>query len=116
MRPQDLVPGQVLPRALEIPREIELDGEACRAQGREVGQQANTLKTRIEAALGKRQQVLRSALLEGLAFREAIDITLPGRPIARGSLHPLTATRYEIIEGFQHLGVSVAEGREVELD
>jgi len=83
---------------------------------REVGQQANTLKTRIEAALGKRQQVLRSALLEGLAFREAIDITLPGRPIARGSLHPLTATLYEIIEVFQHLGFSVAEGPEVELD
>ncbi|MFQ5802534.1 MAG: phenylalanine--tRNA ligase subunit alpha [Candidatus Methylomirabilales bacterium] len=83
---------------------------------RAVGQQANTLKTRIEAALGKRQQALRAAILEGLAFREAIDITLPGRPIARGSLHPLTATLYEIIEVFQHLGFSVAEGPEVELD
>ena len=83
---------------------------------REVGQQANALKARIEAALEARQQALRAALLDDLAVREAIDITLPGRPIQRGSLHPITATLYEIVEIFQRLGFSVAEGPEVELD
>jgi len=83
---------------------------------REVGQQANALKVRIEAALEARQQALRAALLDDLAVREAIDITLPGRPIQRGSLHPITATLYEIVEIFQRLGFSVAEGPEVELD
>jgi phenylalanyl-tRNA synthetase alpha chain len=83
---------------------------------REVGRQANVLKARIEAALEARQQTLRAALLDELAVREAIDITLPGRPVPRGSLHPITATMYEIVEIFQHLGFSVAEGPEVELD
>ena len=83
---------------------------------REVGQQANALKARIEAALERREQALRAALLDELAVREAIDITLPGRPIQRGSLHPITATLYEIVEIFQRLGFSVAEGPEVELD
>ena len=83
---------------------------------REVGQQANALKARIEAALEARQQAVRAALLDELAVREAIDITLPGRPIQRGSLHPITATLYEIVEIFQRLGFSVAEGPEVELD
>jgi len=83
---------------------------------REVGQQANALKARIEAALEARQQALRAGLLDELAVREAIDITLPGRPIQRGSLHPITATLYEIVEIFQRLGFSVAEGPEVELD
>jgi phenylalanyl-tRNA synthetase alpha chain len=83
---------------------------------REVGQQANALKVRIEAALEARQQALRAALLDDLAVREAIDITLPGRPIQRGSLHPITATLYEVVEIFQRLGFSVAEGPEVELD
>ena len=83
---------------------------------REVGQQANALKARIEAALEARQQTLRAVLLDDLAVREAIDITLPGRPVPQGSLHPITATLYEIVEIFQHLGFSVAEGPEVELD
>ncbi len=83
---------------------------------REGGQPANALKAHIEAKLQERQQGLRVALHEGLAVRDAIDITLPGRPVRRGSLHPLTATLYEIVEIFQHLGFSVAEGPEVELD
>ncbi len=83
---------------------------------REVGQQSNVLKAKIEVALQEKQQALRSAVLDQLAVREGIDITLPGRPIPRGSFHPLTATLYEIIEVFQHLGFSVAEGPEVELD
>src|SRR3989304_5246342 len=83
---------------------------------RAVGQQANALKARIEAALEARQQTLRAVLLDDLAVREAIDITLPGRPVPQGSLHPITATLYEIVEIFQHLGFSVAEGPEVELD
>lgn len=83
---------------------------------REVGRQANALKAKIEAALQERHDVLRAALHEGLIVRDAIDITLPGRPVRRGSLHPLIATLYEIVEIFQHLGFSVAEGPEVELD
>ncbi|MFQ5847532.1 MAG: phenylalanine--tRNA ligase subunit alpha [Candidatus Methylomirabilales bacterium] len=83
---------------------------------REVGRQANALKAKVEARLLERQHALRVALQEGLLVREAIDITLPGRPVRRGSLHPLTATLYEIVEIFQRLGFSVAEGPEVELD
>ncbi|MFQ5881612.1 MAG: phenylalanine--tRNA ligase subunit alpha [Candidatus Methylomirabilales bacterium] len=83
---------------------------------REIGQQANTLKARIEALLEKRQQALQAALLGGLAVQERIDITLPGRPVQAGYLHPLTVILYEIVEIFQGLGFSVAEGPEVELD
>lgn len=83
---------------------------------REVGRQANVLKGKIESALQERHDVLRTALHDGLAVRDAIDVTLPGRPVRRGSLHPLTATLYEIVTIFQHLGFAVAEGPEVELD
>jgi phenylalanyl-tRNA synthetase alpha chain len=83
---------------------------------REIGQQSNALKAKIEAALEKRQEALRAILLGELAVREGIDITLPGRPVGLGSLHPITATLYEIVEIFQRLGFAVAEGPEVELD
>jgi phenylalanyl-tRNA synthetase alpha chain len=83
---------------------------------REVGQRANTLKAKVEAALEARLGTLQSAALGGLASREWIDITLPGRPVQVGRLHPLMATMYEIVEIFRGLGFSVAEGPEVELD
>lgn len=83
---------------------------------REVGRQANVLKGKIESALQDRHHALRTALHDALAVRDAIDVTLPGRPVRRGSLHPLTATLYEIVAIFQHLGFAVAEGPEVELD
>lgn len=83
---------------------------------REIGRRANVLKAKFETALQERQEVLRAAIRDTLAVRDAIDITLPGRPVWRGSLHPLTATLYEIIEIFRRLGFSVAEGPEVELD
>ena len=47
---------------------------------------------------------------------ERIDITLPGRPLTLGSVHPLTVVFREIIEVFSHLGFEIAEGPEVELD
>jgi len=47
---------------------------------------------------------------------EEIDLTLPSIPNQVGSLHPLNLTRYKIIEIFERLGFSVADGPEVEDD
>jgi len=47
---------------------------------------------------------------------EAIDVTLPGRRLPVGHLHPITVVREEICEIFGRLGFSVVEGPEVETD
>ena len=52
---------------------------------------------------------------EGL-LRERIDVTLPGRGVRHGSLHPVTQVREEICRIFAGFGFSVVEGPEVELD
>jgi len=52
---------------------------------------------------------------EGL-LREKIDVTLPGRGVRHGILHPVTQVREEICRIFASLGFSVVEGPEVELD
>src|SRR5260370_38865574 len=44
------------------------------------------------------------------------DLTLPGRRPPPGPVHPLTRVTEEIIEVFEGLGFSVAEGPEVESD
>jgi len=86
------------------------------ADKRAYGQGFNRLKKRVEAALAVRDSEL--AARERAARRgvERIDVTLPGRRPATGSLHPVTLVMLEIEAIFRGLGYSVAEGPEVEDD
>jgi phenylalanyl-tRNA synthetase alpha chain len=57
------------------------------------------------------------ALLPGRCFRyEAIDVTTPGRPIRRGSLHPINETIGRMAEIFGRFGFVVYEAPEIEDD
>ena len=60
--------------------------------------------------------MLGSAELEGRLAAEAVDVTTPGRPIRRGTLHPINATIGEIAEIFGQFGFVVYESPEIEDD
>ena len=47
---------------------------------------------------------------------ETVDVTTPGRPIRRGSLHPIVETAREIADVFAQFGFVVYEGPEIEDD
>ena len=83
---------------------------------RTVGAAANKLKERLETGLLERQQAVKEAEAAGLQSAEAIDVTLPGRPVALGRLHPITQTLREICGAFVSMGFQVMEGPEVEWD
>ena len=81
-----------------------------------VGAVANEVRQRVDAALEARGQTVRgSALLTRLAV-ETTDVTTPGRPIHRGSLHPISETIREIARIFDQFGFVVYEGPEIEDD
>ncbi|NNL77491.1 MAG: phenylalanine--tRNA ligase subunit alpha, partial [Desulfobacterales bacterium] len=46
----------------------------------------------------------------------SIDVSLPGRVLACGALHPVTQTNQQICDIFSNLGFDIAEGPEVESD
>lgn len=81
-----------------------------------VGAIANAVRTTIESALAERTSSLRSSELDERLRRESIDVTTPGRPIDRGTLHPINETIAEIAEIFGRFGFVVHEGPEVEDD
>jgi phenylalanyl-tRNA synthetase alpha chain len=81
-----------------------------------VGQAANEVKQRLEAAFQAAQTTLRAELLNKALDAERIDVTLPGRPVTRGGLHPTTIILRQITSFFQSIGYQVVEGPEVELD
>jgi phenylalanyl-tRNA synthetase alpha chain len=81
-----------------------------------VGAVANTVRGAIETALAERGTHLRgSALTERLAA-ETLDVTTPGRPIRRGSLHPSIEAMGEIAGIFAQFGFVVYESPEIEDD
>jgi phenylalanyl-tRNA synthetase alpha chain len=87
-----------------------LDPEARRV----VGQEANRAKEALEAALAQALAALKDAAR--LAPAPELDVTLPGRRLPRGRLHPLNRVYQEICDIFLHLGFEAVTGPEVELD
>jgi phenylalanyl-tRNA synthetase alpha chain len=81
-----------------------------------VGAVANTVRASIEAAIAARRSVVGAAALEGRLRAETIDVTMPGRPIRRGSLHPSIESMAEIARIFRQFGFEVYESPEIEDD
>src|SRR5947209_6272745 len=83
---------------------------------RDVGARFNQAKDKIEAALAARRNELAADELDSRLGEEALDVTLPGRGLARGGLHPATRTLERIEQLFRSIGFDVADGPEIETD
>ena len=80
------------------------------------GAAINKAKTEIEAAISERERSLRDASLAASLAGEALDLTLPGRPVRLGRLHPISRTIREITRIFLSMGFEAVEGPEIEWD
>lgn len=85
-------------------------------QRKTAGQTINQAKQAVQAAINARRAGLEKAALDARLAAESIDVSLPGRGVERGGLHPVTHTMERITEIFSRLGFSVATGPEVEDD
>ncbi|MBL4918760.1 phenylalanine--tRNA ligase subunit alpha [Szabonella alba] len=80
------------------------------------GAALNRLKDEIDTALKARKTALADAALDARLKSEWLDVTLPGRPRALGSIHPVSQVMEELSAIFADLGFAVAEGPQVESD
>ena len=80
------------------------------------GGAANVLRNELESALGERQTALEQAELAARSRVSDFDVTLPGRPVSLGRLHPTSATLRDIVAILGRLGFQVYESPEVETD
>ena len=79
-----------------------------------VGALANRIKAELENSYQQKIQLLREDQLVSAVGAESLDITLPGRLLPGGRLHPITQTIQEIHEIFVSMGFQVMEAPEVE--
>ena len=85
-------------------------------QRRTIGSLANQSKVLLEERLAQRVQALKEEEIDRVTGGERIDVTLPGRPVAIGRLHPTTQIVREICDAFVAMGFQIVEGPEVEWD
>lgn len=83
------------------------------AQKKDYGSALNQLKDLIEARFKELVASLEDQSAEGVTD---IDLTLPPAPGTTGGIHPLSSLRARIIEIFERIGFSVADGPEIETD
>jgi phenylalanyl-tRNA synthetase alpha chain len=81
-----------------------------------VGAAANAVRVAIESALAERARAVGDSELQARLAAEAVDVTTPGRPIRRGSLHPSIEAMREIAEIFEQFGFVTYESPEIEDD
>ncbi|MGZ8695008.1 MAG: phenylalanine--tRNA ligase subunit alpha [Gaiellaceae bacterium] len=81
---------------------------------RESGMALNAARLRLEEAFDRREAELGRAELERRLTQERVDVTLPGEPVARGHLHPITQVRRLVEDAFVGLGYHVRYDSELE--
>ena len=91
-------------------------GSLAPEERRKVGAASNEAKSALQDSLARKEDALREVEVSDLLERDAIDVTLPGRPVSTGGVHPTTQTIREICDVFATMGFQAVEGPEVEWD
>ncbi len=99
-----------------LPQLLRRVGELPKEERPAFGQRGNQLKQALEAAYEEKAAAIKAAEMEKALAEGAIDVTLPGRPVRRGRLHPSTQTLRRIYQIWAEMGFQVYRSRDVETD
>lgn len=81
-----------------------------------IGALANDVREALSALIEETETNLEAAQMAEKLANENVDVTLPGKSISLGSLHPINAVLDEVENIFIGMGFHIAEGPEVETD
>lgn len=108
--------GKYIGRKGEITQLLRRVSELPKEERPTFGQRANQLKQELEVAFNEKAGLVKAAELEESMAAGAIDVTLPGRPVNRGRLHPSTQTLRRIYAIWADMGFQIYRSRDVETD
>lgn len=100
----------------EISQALKKIAEIPPADRKEYGQKANAVKEELQKHYDSSLARCQDEALERDLALGGVDVTLPGRKLVPGRLHPSTKVMRRILEIFAELGFSTFTSREVEED
>ena len=110
----DAVRVRVLGKKGELTAVLKQMGKLSAEERPVMGQMANTVRAKLEDALEKRRAALDAAALESKLEAEAVDVTIPGKPVEMGHQHPMNRVLQEVKEIFIGMGYQIVDGPEIE--
>ncbi|STO53953.1 phenylalanyl-tRNA synthetase subunit alpha [Canicola haemoglobinophilus] len=81
-----------------------------------VGVKINEAKQEVQAILNAKKAEWEEIALNEKLAQESIDVSLPGRTLELGGLHPVSITINRVMQFFSKLGFTVEVGPEIETD
>ncbi len=112
----DEIRVQYLGKKGELTSMMKMLGKLSKEERPKAGQIINEAKQMVQGILNAKKRELDDAKLAKQLAEERIDITLPGRQVDLGSLHPVTRTLNRIETLFSKAGFDVETGPEIEDD
>ncbi len=91
-------------------------GELPPEERPKIGALVNATKNKLEQALRERKIVLIQSEQQKKIQSGKLDVSLPGKGIKRGRIHPISQTMQEARQIFLRLGYEIAEGPDIELE
>lgn len=110
------IKANYLGKASELTKLLKGIGRLPVADRKTCGIAINLAKQRLTNCYNTRKDQLNIAEIQAKLAGEALDVTLPGRGLQSGGLHPITLTLERIISLFSSAGFEVADGPEIEDD
>jgi phenylalanyl-tRNA synthetase alpha chain len=99
-----------------LSEEMKTLGQLTPEERRAAGPSLNELKEYIEAKIEGLQQDFAERREADQLIKERIDVTMPGRHLAAGHLHPITLLRQKVEDIFVSMGYEIEDGPEIETD
>ncbi len=112
----DLVRVQYLGKKGELTDLLKALGKLPAEDRPAAGAEINTAKQIVQDLLNSRKETLDNDAIAARLASEVIDVSLPGRGVDVGGLHPVTMVLQRIEGFFRSVGYDVVEGPEIEDD
>ena len=90
-------------------------GEIAPEERPVIGSLVNEVRDELENLIEEREMEFKTAEIKRKLEHEKIDVTMPGKKVNLGSVHPITQIIKDMEEIFIGMGYEIADGPEVEL-
>lgn len=88
----------------ELSKVLKSMSELSPEEKKSIGMLASEIKTSFAETMQKKENEIIASMS---VLEEPIDLTLPGKKISGGALHPITQMRYDLNDAFRSLGFEV---------
>lgn len=107
---------QFLGKKGSVTTQLKELGQLPADERKAAGAEINQIKQQLFTAIQAQKTDIQAKELNQKLMSESIDVSLPGRAVLKGGVHPVTRTMERIIELFSQVGFDVVTGPEIEDD